>query len=156
MSERAVYDTMLFFQWAALPEERQHRTVKALYDGSIRLCLSPELIAEVTDVLSRPELAEKTPSLTSRRIKQVLDSALERADWFDGIPHLFSWLQHPDDDHLFNLAIAAKARYLITWERRIMKLGNAKSAIAARLRELVPQLEIITPAQLAVRLGRYK
>jgi putative PIN family toxin of toxin-antitoxin system len=153
VSERAVYDTMIFFQWAALPKERQHRTVKALYDGSIRLCLDAELLAEVTDVLNRPELAEKTPNLNSARIKRVLDAALERAEWFDQVPSVFSWAQHPDDNHIFNLAIAAKARYLITWERRIIKLANARSSAASRLRQLAPQLEIITPAQFAVRLG---
>src|SRR5580765_4129190 len=47
---------MIFFQWAVLPEGRQHRTVKALYDGAIRLCFSDALFHEVRSLLVRPEL----------------------------------------------------------------------------------------------------
>ncbi len=74
MSRRAVYDTMVFFQWAALAEHRQHATVKALYDGSVRLCMSRALLGEVQNVLSRPEIISRTVSgrpkpATSERFK---------------------------------------------------------------------------------------
>jgi len=68
---------MVFFQWAALPSDRQHATIKALYDGSIRLCLSPALLEEVQAILSRPELRAKAPNLTPERIKQLLAAALD-------------------------------------------------------------------------------
>jgi putative PIN family toxin of toxin-antitoxin system len=143
---------MIFFQWAALPNNRQHATVKALYDGSIRLCLSEALFDEVQEVLSRPEVRAKAPNLTPERLKEVLAAALERADWIADIPNAFNWAQHPDDDHAFNLAIAARAEYLVTWEDRILKLSSDESSPANRLRALAPQLKIVTPKELAERL----
>lgn len=115
MMRRAVYDVMIFFQWAALPEDRQHRTVKALYDGSLRLCLSRELLDEVRDVLTRPEVRPKAPSLTPDHVNQVIDAAKDLADWFAAVPRAFTLPAHLHDDHLFNLAIEAKAAYLVTW-----------------------------------------
>jgi predicted nucleic acid-binding protein len=64
----------------------------------------------------------------------------------------FTWPQHPDDDHLFNLAIACKAELLVTWETRILKFGADITPDAQKLRTLAPQLQIITPKHLANRL----
>ncbi|HWB58271.1 MAG TPA: PIN domain-containing protein [Chthoniobacteraceae bacterium] len=152
MSERAVYDTMIFFQWAALPENRQHQTIKALYEGSIRLCLSPAHLTEIKDVLTRPEIMQKAPNLTPQRVENVLFEALALADWFDDVPVRFSLPAHPDDDHIFNLAIAANVRYLVTWESRLLALATRESPEARQLRALAPRLEIIAPPQLAERL----
>jgi putative PIN family toxin of toxin-antitoxin system len=143
---------MIYFQWAALPEDRQHATVRALYDGSIRLCMSQALLDEVREVLNRPEVRAKAPNLTPDRVKRVLAAALELADWVTDVPHVFTWTQHPDDDHLFNLAIAAKAQYLVTWESRIHRLASDTTGDAVRLREIAPHLEIVKPSQLAEHL----
>jgi putative PIN family toxin of toxin-antitoxin system len=145
---------MVFLQWALLPKERQHSTIKALYDGSIRLCMSNALFNEVRDVLSRPEMRERAPSLTAERLKQVLADTIELSEWFSEVPDAFTWKQHPDDDHVLNLSIAAKAEYLVTWEQRIRRLAGDNAQDAQLLRSLAPQLEIITPKQLAERLRR--
>lgn len=152
MSSRAVYDTMVLLQWAALPEGRHHATIRALYDDTIRLCMSQALLDEVRDVLSRPRVVARAPNITPNRLKNILAATLERAEWVPDVPHSFTWPHHPDDDHIFNLAIAARAKYLVTWENRLRKLGTDTSDDARRLRALAPQLEIITPMELAERL----
>jgi predicted nucleic acid-binding protein len=43
----------------------------------------------------------------------------------------------------------AKARYLVTWETRILKLAIEKTPAADLLRQLAPDLVIVTPKQLA-------
>ncbi len=62
--------------------------------------------------------------------------------------------KHPDDDHLFNLAIYAKARYLVTWESRILKLAADQTQDALRLRQFAPNLEFITSKHLADELRK--
>jgi predicted nucleic acid-binding protein len=69
------------------------------------------------------------------------------------VPRVFTLPAHPDDDHLFNLAVEAKAAYLVTWETRLLALEAATSPDARRLRELAPQLRILTPAALAQELS---
>jgi predicted nucleic acid-binding protein len=143
---------MVFLQWAALPADRQHGTVRALYDGAIRLCLSSELVAEVRDLLGRPNIRAKSPNLTDARIAAVLAEAGRHADWFQHVPHVFTLKSHSDDDHLFNLAIEAKAEYLVTWENRILRLHAGKTDDAKRLRELNPALKILSPPTLVTAL----
>jgi predicted nucleic acid-binding protein len=55
----------------------------------------------------------------------------------------------PDDDHLFDLAIHARARYLVTWESRLLALAAGTDPAADQLRRLAPDLAIVTPVELA-------
>ena len=149
---RAVYDTMVFFQWAALPEGRQHGTAKAVLERSVQLCLSVDLLAEVKDLLTRPAIVAKAKTLTPDRVDRFLELVLQHAEMIPAVPSVFSWPQHPDDDHVFNLVIQAKAKYLVTWEKRILKLATDTTPDAALLRQLAPSLSIVTPKTLADEL----
>ncbi len=153
MSIRVVYDTMLFVQAAARPD-RIHTTFRAVKDGRAILCLSPALMAEITDVLARPAVRAQFPALTDRAVGAFLADMQSRATTFDPIPARFTWPQHPDDDHLFNLAVHTKATRLVTWETRILKLGTDPSPAADLLRQLAPDLRIVTPKTLAEELSQ--
>jgi putative PIN family toxin of toxin-antitoxin system len=143
-----VYDTMVFLQVAVNPG-RRYATFEAVQDKRLDLCTSEELLAEIRDVLMRPALARKFPALTSLRVAQFLDAVNALATSFPDVPRVFKWSQHPDDDHLFNLAIHVKAKYLVTWEKRILSLATEAGPVAVSLRQLAPNLAIITPSQLA-------
>src|SRR5271165_2887656 len=124
---RAVYDTMVFFQWATLPPsqpQRQHATVTALTNHAVRLCLSAELVLEIKSVLLRPELRAKYSTLTPAHVDTILAGATQFADWFDPVPRHFSYAGHEKDDHILNLAIEARADYLVTWEKRLLRLAT--------------------------------
>ena len=139
---------MLFLQAASRPD-RVHASFQAIRDNRVKLCLSPELLEEVRDVLARPEQQARFPALTTEAVDAFLTEALSAAEMFDEIPSAFNWPEHPDDDHIFNLAIRANAKYLVTWETRILKLATAATPAAEMLRRLAPQLEIVSPKTLA-------
>ncbi|MBC7784668.1 MAG: putative toxin-antitoxin system toxin component, PIN family [Burkholderiales bacterium] len=148
---RVVYDTMVFLQ-AAIHPDRRDTTIEAVEDERLILCTSPELLAEVRDVLSRPALSAKFSALTPERVELFLQKINFMAALFEEVPSTFTWPEHPDDDHLFNLAIASNVKYLVTWENRILKVAQERSPAAALLRQLAPQLSIVTPADLAAEL----
>jgi putative PIN family toxin of toxin-antitoxin system len=143
-----VYDTMVFLQ-AAIQPGRRYASFEAVEDKRLNLCTSAELLAEVGDVLTRPALARRFPALTPERVARFLDNVNAVATYFSNVPQAFTWPQHPDDDHVFNLAICAKAKYLVTWETRILALATDTTTAADLLRRLAPDLAIVTPKQLA-------
>src|SRR5438067_12589783 len=98
---------MLFLQAASQPQ-RVHATMQAVRDRRLTLCVSPELVAEVRDVLTRPELQARFPALAPDHANAFLNDVLSDALAFTNIPAAFTWPEHPDDDHVFNLAIAAE------------------------------------------------
>jgi putative PIN family toxin of toxin-antitoxin system len=146
-----VYDTMVFLQNAAVPG-RTHATFRAVKDGTVTLCLSVDLITEVRDVLNREGIRRKFPALTATAIEGFVADVLVRARLFEPVLSAFSWTRHPDDDHLFNLVIAAKADRLVTWEARLLSFFDENPEDAPRLRQLAPQLRIVTPVQLTEEL----
>jgi putative PIN family toxin of toxin-antitoxin system len=142
-------------QWAGLPpgSGRQHATVTALTNGRIRLAMSRALLDEIRDVFMRPEIQEKFPSLSHRHAAAIIKKAMEFADWFDDVPKRFSLPLHHKDNHLFDLAIESKALYLVTWENRILGLGESGSEESKMLRSIVPGLRILNPPTLARELS---
>jgi putative PIN family toxin of toxin-antitoxin system len=152
VSTPVVYDTMLFLQ-AAVQPIRVHRTFQAVQEGLVRLCLSAELLAEVRDVLTRTKVRKKFPALTPEAVDAFISETAAMATMFDP-PSVFTWPVDPGDDHVFNLAIHARAEYLVTWETRMLKLANEMSEAAASLRRLAPDLQIVNPEQFAQALHR--
>lgn len=154
MSIPVVYDTMLFLQ-AAVQPIRVHRTFRAVQQGFVTLCLSAELLAEVRDVLTREKVRKKFPALTPEAVDTFISETAAVATMFEP-PSVFTWQVDPDDDHIFNLAIHARAEYLVTWETRMLKLANETSEAAESLRHLAPSLQIVNPEQFAQALYRPK
>jgi hypothetical protein len=65
----AVYDCMLFFRAAARPRlSRPH--FDAVHDGRVALCLSPDVLSELRDVLTR--LVVRFPALTTKAVDTFL------------------------------------------------------------------------------------
>ena len=139
---------MVFLQAASRPD-RIHATFQAIRDRRVTLNLSAEILAEVQDVLNRPSVRTKFPALTPQVVRAFIADVLLNATVIDPVPRVFTWPQHPDDDHLFNAAIAAQARHLVTRETRLIKLGTDTTPAANLLRQLAPPLTIITPRQMA-------
>ena len=71
MTTLAVYDCMLFFRAAARPRlARPH--FDFVHDGRVTLCLSPDVLAEIRDVLTRPKLVARFPALDACRLFALL------------------------------------------------------------------------------------
>jgi predicted nucleic acid-binding protein len=62
---------------------------------------------------------------------------------------LFAWHEHPDDEHLINLAINARADFMVTWENRILRLLADDTVASRNLRSLTPHLKILTPQEFS-------
>lgn len=150
---RAVYDTMLFLQ-AAVQPHRVHRSFRAVRDGTVTLCISRELLAEVHDVLKRQKVREKFPALTNEAVDSFIVELGATSQIFHPIPKVFTFPADPDDDHIFNLAIHAEADYLVTWETRILNLVSDKSETSKTLRALASKLRIVNPEQFAALLAK--
>ncbi len=83
--------------------------------------------------------------MTPARVIAFLSDVRACARWAETDPDTFTLEGHPDDDHLFHLAIAAQVDFLVTWETRILALDSADSLEGTRLRALVPQLRVLNP-----------
>ncbi len=145
----AVFDCMVFVQ--ALANDRGPAFVcfELARDGKLDLYVSPEVLAEVSDVLNRPKLRKKLPALTAGRAAAFLNDIAGFATLIADVPNLFRYDRDPKDEPYVNLAIAADARYLVSRDKDLLDLSDDEDF---RLR--FPGLVILDPAALIRKVER--
>jgi putative PIN family toxin of toxin-antitoxin system len=136
---------MLFFSAAARPG--RFRPLFDLVERQVvTLCLSPEVLAEIRDVLTRPKLVAKYPALTTDAVEAFLAQHLRTARWLDNVPEQFVLQRDPKDSKYLNLAIAAGAPYVVTLDRDLLDLARPDNAEGELFRSRFPTIEIVEPA----------
>lgn len=87
---RALFDCMIFLQGAARRESAAGACLALVELGAFELCVSREILAEVRDVLARPQIRHRFPALTGRRCPAFHRGARRTGDRFSrgptGIP----------------------------------------------------------------------
>ena len=140
---------MVFLQAASRPGGPAARLfIEFVEAGHLALSVSDVILAEVRDVLGRPRIRAKNPAITDegvadffRRIDQV---ARKVAD----VPAAYSLPRDPDDEPYLNLAIAANADYLVTWDKDMLDLMQDQG-----FRTQYPRLVILNPVALLQALA---
>ena len=143
MSIRAVFDCMLFLQAVTNEAGPAFACFQLVDEGRLTLCLSPAILAEVKDVLGRPNIRRKFPHLTGERVEEFLARATAKGVVLDEVPEAFRYARDPDDEPYLNLAIAAHAQYLVSRDQDLLDL-MAESAFRVRY----PGLSVVDPAAL--------
>lgn len=112
----------------------------------VELVLSTFVAEEIRDVLARPRILQKNPQVTPERVAAFLEMLASKCRFVEGVPRVFSLPRDPKDEPYVNLAIAANARYLVTWnEKHLTYLMEGKTPESIEFRARFPDLAIITP-----------
>jgi putative PIN family toxin of toxin-antitoxin system len=113
------------------------RIVRAWRDGAFELIVSPQLIAELTDVLGRPKFSlQAGDGRAQAYIAAFAEDAIQVVDPRN--PAQLSPVS--DDDHLIALAQAAGADVIVSGDNDLTQLVN-------------PSPPVLTPRQFAELLG---
>jgi uncharacterized protein len=143
MMPTAVFDCMVFVQALANAKGPACACYELVRGGRLTLYVSPEIVAEVGDVLGRPKVRRKLPTLTDERVEAFLRDVLGRAAMLSDVPETFRLERDPKDERYINLAVAADASYLVTWDRDLLDLMNDEG-----FRQQFPHLMILEPPAL--------
>jgi uncharacterized protein len=144
-----VFDTMILYQATANLAGPAAELLRRLEAGQFILYVSDEILDEARDVLSRPKLRAKNPRVTDQAVRQTFDLLDRMTQLVSNVPSLFSLPRDPDDEAYLNLAIAAYADYLVTWDKDLLDLMQD-----AGFRAQYPQLTILNPVALLQILPR--
>jgi putative PIN family toxin of toxin-antitoxin system len=103
------------------------------------LVVSPEVRAEVQDVLTRPKIRKKFPQITDNdvyRTMAVLDGGLQVQP--DSVP---AASRDPKDDKFLALAVTAKATYLVSEDKDLLVLDPYQEIRILNALEFLHELE---------------
>jgi putative PIN family toxin of toxin-antitoxin system len=151
MNQRVVFDCMVFLQAASRPW-RLHGLFEAARNGRLTLYVSPDVLAEVQDVLMRPEIQRRFPALTPVVVRAFLADVLSFAVLDRDVPKAFSFPRDPKDEKYLNLAIAAGAQYVASADGDLLSLMDETTADGQAFRTRFPEIEIIKPGALMTLL----
>jgi len=143
---RVVYDCVVFLQGVGRRGNAARKCLDLVDDGSVQLCLSSDVLAEIDDVLHRPEILRKFPLLLSEDSQSLLRTTRNKALIIANVPESFSLPRDPDDEAYTDLAIAADAKYLVTWNNRhLTYLMRQETPEGAEFCRRFPNLKIVDP-----------
>jgi len=115
---RVVNDCVVFLQGVGRRGNAARKCLDLVDDGTVQLCVSPDVLAEIDDVLHRPEILRRFPLIDSEDSQTLLRTARNKALLLADVPKAFRLPRDPDDEPYTNLAIAADAKFLVTWNDR--------------------------------------
>jgi putative PIN family toxin of toxin-antitoxin system len=121
------------------PQSPSVRILDAALDGRIELVMSPALLDETADVLSRPRIRKRLSADDAQLfLADVAAQVVMLADPLDPP----SVCRDPDDDYLVALAVIAGADVLVSGDDDLLAVGPERTGV-----------EVLTPGQLIDRLG---
>jgi len=138
----AVFDCMVYLQAAARQDGPARACLALAQQGRVTICISPAIRAEVQDVLSRPKVRLKFPSLTPESTAQFLHDIDGLTTTLAEVPGVVSFPRDPKDEPYLNLAVAAGATRLVTWDNDLLDL-MADNPEGRAFRTRFPQLVIL-------------
>lgn len=136
MINRIIIDTNVLVSAFSSAEGSSRVVLRGVLTGRWQPLVSLPLFTEYEDVLGSTEVMERCPLPACER-EELLDAVLSRCQV---IEVYFAWrpnLRDEDDNHVFELAVAAQDAPLLTW--------NVRDFASAELR--FPKVRVRTPAQ---------
>jgi len=140
---KAVFDAVCYLQAVTNPNGPAWAALELSDAGRIRLVASEETLREVTEILSRPKLRIRFPSLTDDRRDLFLRIVRQVAEMVHDVPKVMSLERDPKDEPYLNLAIVSGAAYLVTRDKDMLDLMQN-----APFRAAYPGLRIVRPEEL--------
>ena len=95
---------MIFLQGAARRESPAGACLELAEQSNLELCVSPEILAEVADVLHRPSVRAKFPALTGQVVAEFIDAVRNFATVIEDVAREFALERDPKDQPYLNLA----------------------------------------------------
>ena len=110
-----------------------------------KLTVSPETLLEIRDVLERPNLVARFPNTSLEQIDAFLDEVLSFAVEIKNVPPKFQYQRDPDDEPYINLAVEAKADYIVSRDKDLLDLMTDFTDEAKGFRQRFRPLKIVEP-----------
>jgi putative PIN family toxin of toxin-antitoxin system len=122
----AVYDTNILIS-AFIGRGVPHKVLDAVYAGKVRLVISPDMLIEFEDVISRPKFKYSEKNI--RRILTVIFkvSKVVEPDFSVDIVK-----EDPSDNRVIEAAISGKVQYIVTGDSHLLSLKNVEKKLFLR------------------------
>jgi uncharacterized protein len=152
---RIVFDCNIFIQALLNPNGVAAKCFEIVQNGKAKLFVSKETLEEVRDVILRPNILSRLPNADEFQIETFIEHIISVSTFVDSIPHSFDFERDPKDEIIIDLAIVAKADYIVSRDKDLLDLMNGYTNECKDFRRRFRRLIIVNPAEfLAIIEGK--
>jgi putative PIN family toxin of toxin-antitoxin system len=144
---RVVFDCNVLLQAAAREKSIAAKCLNFAESGLIQLCVSREVLAEVEDVLNRPEIRVHFPDFSDEIVGAFLKRLQKLSVFVRHVPKKFSYPRDEDDEPYINLAVTAGADFIISRDRDLLDLMIGHTDECKEFRQRFRPLRVIEPIE---------
>lgn len=142
MAIRAVLDSSVLISALITPGGAPGRVLDAAEGGSFTLCLSHEIIAETADALLRNAKLQARYGIDRAAVEKFCHSLAAVAEMVIDLRPICVVPDDPKDDPIIATAVAARADYLVTDDRRhLLPLGSHQGIAIVSVRTFLDLLD---------------
>lgn len=145
---RAVFDCNVFWQIFFSTKGIAARCWELVTNETIELFVSPAVLEEVQDVLTRPETRARFSKATSQTVAAFLDEILENSIFIHPVESHFIYPRDPKDEPYINLAVQAQADYIVSRDKDLLDLLTGFDDESKYFRQKFRPLSVIEPLTL--------
>ena len=109
--------------------------------------VSREVLEEVRNVLSRPQIRQRNPAITDERVDALLSRLTEKATLLDDVQSHFTYARDPKDEKYINLAVEVAATYLVSRDNDLLDLMTGITNECQDFQRRFSSLTVIEPVE---------
>lgn len=132
---KIVLDTNVLVSAVILRNSKPFQLLKSGELGKVRIVLSPQVIEEFGEVLAEPKIG-----FTKREI----NAAIQKISSFSRIVNPGITLkvveEDPGDNKILECAAASRAKYIVTGDKHLLRLGRYKGIKIVTVTEMLEKL----------------
>ena len=117
----AVYDTNILIS-AFIGRGAPHKALDAVYTGKVRLIISPDMLLEFEDVISRTKF-----NYTKKQIRRILTIVFKVAKVVEPDFKVDIVKEDSSDNRVIEAAISGKAKYIVTGDGHLLSLKKVEN-----------------------------
>lgn len=145
---RAVFDCNIFWQIFFSNKGITAGCWELVTNGTIELFVSPAVLDEIQDVLTRPETRARFSKATAQTVAAFLDEVLENSIFIHPVESHFIYPRDPKDEPYINLAVQSQADYIVSRDKDLLDLMTGFDNESKEFRKRFRPLSVIEPVTL--------
>ncbi len=147
---RVVFDCNVYVQALVNSNSAAARCLDLTRRGRVEAFISQQTLAELKEVLQRPNVLRLLPHATSEQIEAFLEDVIAVSTRIRHIPARFDFERDPKDEPYINLAIAADADYIVSRDKDLLDLMTGHTKECKEFRQRFRPLRVIEPQEFLI------
>ena len=132
---RVTADTNIFVS-AAIARGNEYRLLELAAEGSIQLVLSPDIIAEFREVLSRKKFG-----FSQQQIEEAVKHVLTLCELIIPSERVSVVRDDPDDDRILECALAGHVAFLASGDKHLLELQSFRGIQICGAKQVVAECD---------------